>query len=335
VRACICSVPACILSITELVFDQMNHLVSVVFCVYLDMQSVCAGILHADIHTYIHTGSAQGIHTRHGQTLHARSQKARSRSGLTYIHACTHKYKHKYIHTYIIQVAHKAYIRDMGKRSMQEAKRLAEQAALHRLRDGLTEALDQDIRGGIMLRTWTRDTVPETHELETLFIKQKENGTWIDRARKNVRIKFEAGQKDIVKQPRIIEDNRTYVGIDQLQRGASLGGKIGPKWSELYVGEVVLMTAEALIRREKYGLGDKSGALEHRQKGFIVEKSIEMSKGDVFACSSVYAYAMGTWLLHVISKQSTEMSKDDVFARSLIYAYVTGTCIHVLSRRNI
>jgi hypothetical protein len=170
---------------------------------------------HVYTYTHVHTHVFQVAHKAYIQTLPARGQKARRRGGLTYIHT--------YTHTHMLQVAHKAYIRDMGKRSLHEAKRLAEEAALHRLRDGLTEALDQDTRGGIMLRTWTRDTVPETHELEQLFIKQKESGTWIDRARKNVRVKFEAGQKEIVKQPRIIEDNHTLVGTDPNQRGSPGG----------------------------------------------------------------------------------------------------------------
>ncbi len=155
---------------------------------------------------------------------------------------------------------------------------------MHRFKGGLTESQDQDTQGGIMMCAWTRETVPGSHELEAIRIKQKETGTWIDRARKNIRIKFEAGQKEIVRQPRVVLDQRTYAGVEY--RGGPPTGKVGPKWSELYVGEIVVMTAEALIRKETYGLRDRSGALEHRHKGFVMEKSIEMSKGETRLFSS-------------------------------------------------
>lgn len=85
----------------------------------------------------------------------------------------------------------------MARRSEAAARKFAADAVCFRFMDGYTEADDQDEIGGLQLKDWKREEVPETEELEKLKIKAAERGTWVDRARKNVRNKFEGGQKEV------------------------------------------------------------------------------------------------------------------------------------------
>ena len=96
-----------------------------------------------------------------------------------------------------LQVVERWRILDMARRSEASARQFAADAVCFRMMGGYTETDDQDEVAGLPLKDWRRDNVPETRELEALKIKQAEHGTWMDRARKNVRNKFEGGTKEV------------------------------------------------------------------------------------------------------------------------------------------
>jgi hypothetical protein len=98
-------------------------------------------------------------------------------------------------------------------------------------------------------------------------------GTWIDRTRKAVKIKYESGQTKIVKQPRIVQEIVTYAGKGVGKGPREIDG-LGPSWDQLYVGQRVTLTKEAVQRREKYRLGDQAGVSERRAKGDTIFKAL-------------------------------------------------------------
>mmetsp|Transcript_4748 Transcript_4748/g.12008 ORF Transcript_4748/g.12008 Transcript_4748/m.12008 type:complete len:466 (+) Transcript_4748:68-1465(+) len=182
------------------------------------------------------------------------------------------------VELFVEGVIHKAYLRDMGRRSKAEAERLAEEAVCFRMCGGLTESDSQDIKGGLMLQEWHRHEVPGTDQLHGLLVKKHESGTWVDRARKNVRVKFMHGQKEVIKNPRVSEESRSYVGV-AYRGGPRVVKEPGPSWKELYVGQLVMLTPDAVRRRELYDLEDGSGTRYRRNRGYTLDKSLEMSIG--------------------------------------------------------
>jgi len=174
-------------------------------------------------------------------------------------------------------VVERARILDMGKRSEAAAEQFATDAACFRFRGRYTEADDQDTKGGLMLKDWERTQVPETSELHALRIKAAETGTWVERARKNVRNRFSRGQTKVIPNPGVANDKHTFVGLEY--KGGPRVTVEGPSWDEMYVGQLVTLTQEAIRRKVTYDLGDKSGVLIRRARGYTIEKSIEMCKG--------------------------------------------------------
>lgn len=103
-------------------------------------------------------------------------------------------------------------------------------------------------------------------------------GTWIDKARNAVTIKFESGQTKVVKQPRIIQENVTYAGKG-VGKGPRETDGLGPSWKELYVGQRVTLSHEAIRRRELYRIKDSAGIAERREMGDTVYKAAMMCTG--------------------------------------------------------
>ena len=103
-------------------------------------------------------------------------------------------------------------------------------------------------------------------------------GTWIEKARKAVTIKFESGQTKVVKQPRIIQEVVTYAG-----KGVSKGPRekdgLGPSWKELYVGQRVTLSHDAIRRRALYKIRDQAGVSALLERGDTVYKAAIMCTG--------------------------------------------------------
>jgi hypothetical protein len=103
-------------------------------------------------------------------------------------------------------------------------------------------------------------------------------GTWIDKARKAVTIKFESGQTKVVKQPRIIQEVVTYAGKG-VGKGPREKDGLGPSWKELYVGQRVTLSHEAIRRRALYKIGDQAGVSALLEKGNTVYKAAMICTG--------------------------------------------------------
>ena len=176
-------------------------------------------------------------------------------------------------------------MRDMGRRSKAEALKLAERAMHHQFSKALCFNANQNVIGGVPFHRWTPSQVPARQEVVQIekeirsvspclcaigsaalaccaydtsrFLTAhppppsarahlgRRKGTWIDRARKNVTVKFEMGQKDEVRHPRFVEDRRHYAGAGDRKKPRPLDG-LGPSWRELYVGQRVTLTLETV-----------------------------------------------------------------------------------------
>ena len=165
------------------------------------------------------------------------------------------------------------YFKEMGIRSRKAAVEFAEAAVKHHFKDGHAVNTEQDTKGGIMLHKWSADMVPRTEDMAKLELERKTHGSWVDRARKNVVHKFQSGQTKVVKQPRIIKTITTYAGKGDGKGPRETDG-LGPSWAELYVGQRVAFTEEAVKRREIYGIKDAAGVWQKREKGDTIYKAL-------------------------------------------------------------
>ena len=94
----------------------------------------------------------------------------------------------------------------------------------------------------------------------------------MDQARNAVKIKFESGQTKVVKQPRIISEIVTYAGKG-VAKGPREKDGLGPSWKEMYVGQRVMLSHEAIRRREVYGIADLAGISQRRAVGDTIYKA--------------------------------------------------------------
>lgn len=206
---------------------------------------------------------------------------------------------------FVDKVVQIAYFRDMNKRSNALALQFGEEAACQFFKRGLAYNPQQDELGGLMYRPWRKTHVPEEDEMEALVNMHKKTGDWIDRARKHVKLKFKGGQKDIVRQPKITQDITTYVG-GETKKGFRPLDKLGPSWRELYVGQRVIMTTEAITTREKFRLPDLAGVSARRANGDSVYRAIQECSGIIinvctdFSLQTDVTYAPGAKITNYI-----------------------------------
>ena len=150
----------------------------------------------------------------------------------------------------------------------------------HMYKGGVSFNSNQDTQGGIMVSRWQPSIVPSDEDMEALEFARKTKGSWIERARKCVKLKFESGQTTVVRQPRIVNNIVTYAG-NGTKKGPREKDGLGPSWRELYVGQRVTFTHDAIARREIYGIRDSAGVHERREKGDTIYKARQECTGVV------------------------------------------------------